>query len=86
MTEKVPVTGKSKKTEGKKNLYDKTSTARSQRLAADIKAAGGKAFTVRFKTAAEVRQLEDLIEAGIGRNGNEVLQRLVSEKHAKLKK
>lgn len=70
----------------KKNPYDKTSTTRSQRLADEIKAAGGASFTVRLRTAEEVRQLQDLIDAGVGTDRNDVLRTLVAERHSKLKK
>ena len=64
----------------KKDPYDKTSTARSTRLAASIKEAGGAAFTVRFKTAAELAELDALVAAGIGTSRNDVIQKLVAEK------
>lgn len=70
----------------KKDPYDKTSTQRSTRLAGDIKAAGGKAFTVRFKTAEELSQLNALISAGVGKNRNDVLRKLVAERYKKLSK
>lgn len=64
----------------KKDPYDKTSTARSTRLAANIKEAGGAAFTVRFKTAAALAELDALVAAGLGTSRNDVLQKLVAEK------
>lgn len=64
----------------KKDPYDKTSTARSTRLAASIKDAGGAAFTVRFKTAAALAQLDALVKAGVGTSRNDVIQKLVVEK------
>lgn len=64
----------------KKDPYDKTSTQRSSRMAAGIKEAGGAAFTVRFKTAAALAELDGLVDAGIGTSRNDVLQKLVAEK------
>lgn len=66
--------------ETKKDPYDRTSTARSTRLATDIKAAGGAAFTVRFRTAAELGQLDGLVAAGVGASRNDVILKLVAEK------
>jgi hypothetical protein len=64
----------------KKDPYDKTSTERGNRLAANIKEAGGAAFTVRFKTAAALAELDLLVTAGFGASRNEVIQKLVTEK------
>jgi tRNA A37 threonylcarbamoyltransferase TsaD len=64
----------------KKDPYDKTSTQRSSRMAASIRDAGGAAFTVRFKTAAELAELDALVVAGIGTSRNDVLLKLVSAK------
>lgn len=64
----------------KKDPYDKTSTQRSSRMVASIKEAGGAAFTVRFKTAEALAQLDALVAAGIGTSRNEVLLKLVTEK------
>lgn len=67
-------------TVAKRDPYDKTSTARSSRLASSIKAAGGAAFTVRFKTAAELAQLDNLVAAGVGSSRNDVILKLVAAK------
>ena len=67
-------------TAAKKDPYDKTSTARSTKLASSIKAAGGAAFTVRCKTAAELGQIDALVSAGYGASRNEVILKLVAEK------
>lgn len=64
----------------KKDPYDKTSTQRSSRMAASIKEAGGAAFTVRFKTAAALAELDALVKAGVGTSRNDVIQKLVLEK------
>lgn len=64
----------------KKDPYDKTSTARSTRLASDIKAAGGSVFSVRFKTAVELSQLDRLVAVGYGASKNDVILKLVAEK------
>lgn len=64
----------------KKDPYDKTSTQRSSRMAASIKEAGGAAFTVRFKTAEALAELDALVAAGIGASRNDVLLKLVAEK------
>jgi hypothetical protein len=64
----------------KKDPYDKTSTQRSSRMAASIKEAGGAAFTVRFKTAAELAELDALVATGFGTSRNDVLLKLVAEK------
>lgn len=69
-----------------KKTYDRTRTERSQRLGDEIKAAGGAAFPVRFRTAEELQKLQDLIEWGYGANRNDVLRRLVEEKHTALMK
>jgi hypothetical protein len=69
----------------KKDPYDRTSTARGERLSSGMKAAGGAAFTVRFKTAAELGQLDELVNRGFGSSRNEVLRRLVAERFEKLK-
>lgn len=66
--------------------YDRTSTARSERLSENIKAAGGAGFMVRFPTAEEMGQLQALIEWGYGLNRNDVLRKLVAEKHAAMLK
>jgi hypothetical protein len=67
-------------TASKKDPYDKTSTERSARLASTIKEAGGAAFTVRFKTAASLAELDALVEAGFGTSRNDVLLKLVAAK------
>jgi hypothetical protein len=68
----------------KKDPYDKTSTARSTRLASDIKAAGGAAFTVRCKTAVQLAQLDGLVAAGYGTSRNDVILKLVAQKAKEL--
>jgi tRNA A37 threonylcarbamoyltransferase TsaD len=70
----------------KKDPYDKTSTERSSRMAASIKEAGGAAFTVRFKTAAALAELDGLVAAGFGTSRNEVIQKLVAEKAKEIRK
>lgn len=64
----------------KKDQYDKTSTARGIKLAKEIKAAGGAAFTVRCKTALELAQIDGLVAAGYGTSRNDVILKLVAEK------
>lgn len=64
----------------KKDPYDKTSTQRSSRMAASIKDAGGATFTVRFKTAEALAELDALVAAGIGTSRNDVLLKLVAAK------
>lgn len=70
----------------KKDEYDTTSTIRSARMALNIKDAGGAVFTVRFKTAAALAQLDGLIAAGIGTSRNDVLLKLVEEKSREIGK
>lgn len=70
----------------KKDPYDKTSTKRSTRLATSIKEAGGASFTVRFKTAEALAQLDNLVAAGVGSSRNDVLLKLVAEKAQQLQK
>lgn len=73
-------------TKAKKDPYDKTSTARSARLATSIKEAGGASFTVRFKTGEALAQLDGLVKAGIGTSRNDVILKLVAEKAQQLQK
>lgn len=68
----------------KKNPYDKTSTERSRRLAGGIKAAGGGSVNVRFKTAAELQQVDDLVDAGVGADRSEVIRKLIRKRHERL--
>lgn len=69
-----------------KKRTDNTSTERSERLNENIKAAGGAAFMVRLPTAEEFGQLQDLITWGYGINRNDVLRKLLAEKHASMMK
>jgi hypothetical protein len=70
----------------KKDPYDKTSTKRSAKLSTSIKEAGGASFTVRFKTAADLAQLDGLVAAGVGKSRNDVLVKLVADMAKRLKK
>lgn len=69
-----------------KKRTDNTSTERSERLNENIKAAGGAGFMVRFPTAEEFGRLQDLIAWGYGTNRNDVLRKLVADKHAAMRK
>lgn len=67
----------------KKDPYDKTSTARGAKLAANIKEAGGAEVKVRFKSADELAKLDALVHAGFGSSRSDVILKLVAEKEIK---
>lgn len=68
--------------EPKKKSYDTTSTLRSQRLHEDIKRAGGAVVNVRFRTAQDVAEMDELIAAGEGEDRTDLLRKLVKKRHA----
>ena len=70
----------------KKDPFDRTSTKRGQRLAAEIQRGGGATVILRLKTAEHVSQLDSLIAHGIGRDRNDVLRNLITEKAEEIKK
>lgn len=65
-----------------KKKYDNTSALRSQRLTESMRKAGGVAFVVRLYTRIEMERLQFLVDSGFGKNRNDVLRRLITEKHA----
>ena len=66
----------------KKNPYDKTSTKRARALIDRIKESGGAVVTLRADGAL-LREIDALVEDGLGNSRPNLLANLVHEKYAK---
>ena len=66
----------------KKNPYDKTSTQRARALIDRIKESGGAVVTLRADGAL-LREIDALVEDGLGNSRPNLLANLVHEKYAK---